>query len=164
YFVARLFSKKRSKTIDQNILTRVLEKETWPGRLQVISRTPGIFIDVSHNLHGINATLSFLSKFIKKEKLHIMIGLVRDKDYKGIAKTICTYAASITVCEPDTERKLDGKIFTREIKKIQKNVQFSKDSRQAYDSIRVKLKHDESLLVIGSHYLAGTLLKIINLT
>ncbi|MBN2424188.1 MAG: hypothetical protein JXB44_04115, partial [Calditrichaceae bacterium] len=28
YFVARLFSKKRSKTIDQNILTRVLEKET----------------------------------------------------------------------------------------------------------------------------------------
>lgn len=161
YATVREFLDKRGIPFREESLKSALKEAVWPGRLQRVGRSPDIFFDVSHNQSGIEKTLHFLRRFIPANKLHIITGLVQDKNHDQIAAVLAANCAQITVCEPDTHRRLDGKILYDEIKKTQKNVRLIKDAVKAYESTKINMRQDETLLVIGSHYLIGSLLKLI---
>lgn len=55
------------------------------GRWQTIGANPRIICDTAHNEAGIREVVSQLSQ-IPKKKLHIVIGMVNDKDITGILK------------------------------------------------------------------------------
>jgi dihydrofolate synthase/folylpolyglutamate synthase len=159
YFAAKIYLANNNIKYKDDQIRKTLKESYWPGRLQVIRKKPNIIFDVSHNLTGIQKTIKYLSELVKSGTLHILIGLVKDKDYKSIAKTISTYSNEITITEPDTHRRLDGIFLIKEILKQNKKVNFIKDSEKAYDFCKRRLSEQNTLLVIGSHYLIGSLLK-----
>ena len=159
YFVSRMYMEKAGIEFNPDILKNAFSENQWAGRLQIIQKNPYIIFDVSHNFIGILKTLRYLSELINPNSLHILIGLVQDKDYLSIAETISQYSKYITVTEPDTYRKLDGELLVSVLKKSKSQVNFIKDLSRAYEFCRKQLQPQDTLLVIGSHYLIGALMK-----
>jgi dihydrofolate synthase/folylpolyglutamate synthase len=115
-------------------------------------------LDVSHNLAGIKHTIDSLGELINKDNLHILIGLVEDKDYQKIARLIANHSNRIVVTEPETHRKLSAEVLVGAFNTIRKKAILIKDLNQAYEFSKKQLHGDDNLLVIGSHYLVGPLM------
>jgi dihydrofolate synthase/folylpolyglutamate synthase len=158
YLTARYFLKKHAINFEHNIVKEKLKNYFWPGRLQTISKNPRIIFDVSHNPAGIKTTLKYLSSMIEKKKLHILLGIVEDKSYEEIAAAAVWNCNSVYLTEPDTHRKLDGQILLETFNRLHKKAELINEPQKAYNYAKSKLKKDETLLVIGSHYLIGHLL------
>lgn len=158
YLTARIYLRESRVVFDETRFRKILCDIIWPGRMQVIQKNPTILMDVSHNLTGIEHTVKSLGKLINTNKLHILLGLVEDKDYLKIARLIAGYSIRIVITEPATHRKLSGEVLMDAFSKIQKKVNLIKDFRQAYEFSKKQLQGDDNLLVIGSHYLIGPLM------
>ncbi len=61
------------------------------GRWECISQNPRIVLDVAHNEHGIQALLEQLET-ISYQTLHIVTGMVKDKDIDAVLKLLPTNA------------------------------------------------------------------------
>ncbi len=159
YSISRFFLREQGLSFSEEIFRKVLAEIIWPGRLERVSREPDIFFDVSHNFAGISRTLEFLQKLITKENLHILIGMVDDKDYQKSARFIAGRAGQITITEPQTHRKLKAETLAQAFHDCGVLYNVIKDFNEAYEFSYKQLKKGHTLLVTGSHYLIGALLK-----
>ena len=84
--------------------------------------------------------------------------MVEDKSHKEIVDFIAPRCRNIYLTEPETHRKLDGSLLVEAFKKRDKEALFIEKPREAYRLAKSRLKGDETLLVIGSHYLTGAIM------
>ena len=162
YLTACMYLKERRVLFDKANFRKMLQRSIWPGRLQIVSRRPYIILDVSHNLQGIGKTLSEVKKLCGPRRLHILAGLVNDKSYQSIARKLAEAADCITVTEPDTHRRLSATDLAEAFKKEGKSADVFQDIQEAFDFCKQSLNKEDTLLVIGSHYLIGPLLSSLN--
>lgn len=79
------------------------------GRWQQLGASPLVFCDTGHNVDGIQEVLNQL-KQITFNRLHIVFGMVGDKDTKGILQLLPNQA-SYYFCKPAIERGLDAELL-----------------------------------------------------
>ncbi|NCO54938.1 MAG: bifunctional folylpolyglutamate synthase/dihydrofolate synthase [Bacteroidetes bacterium] len=75
---------------DKNIykgFKNVINNTTLKGRWQILSNNPLVICDIGHNVGGIKQNVTQLNK-LKYETLHIVFGMVADKDFKKILKLL----------------------------------------------------------------------------
>ena len=75
---------------DKNIykgFKNVINNTTLKGRWQILSNYPLVICDIGHNVGGIKQNVTQLNK-LKYEMLHIVFGMVADKDFKKILKLL----------------------------------------------------------------------------
>ena len=65
----------------------VINNTTLKGRWQILSNNPLVICDIGHNVGGIKQNVTQLNK-LKYETLHIVFGMVADKDFKKILKLL----------------------------------------------------------------------------
>ena len=157
YLVSSYYLKSVSIPFDGAKFRQAIQSRIWPGRLQLVRKNPPVMVDVSHNLQGIRRSLSFLSKALQNQKLVVLAGLVQDKDYEQIAVEISRYAARVIITEPDTHRKLSAEALRLAFADRGMNAQCIQDIDKAYEFSVNSLAKNEILLVMGSHYLVGSL-------
>jgi len=162
YSVSRYFLEQHKYSFSEEIFRKVLAGTIWPGRLERVSREPDVIFDVSHNYAGISRTLEFLQQLIPKQNLHVLIGMVDDKDYQKSVRFIAGRVERVTVTEPQTHRKLDAETLAQAFHDYGVLYNIIKDFNEAYEFSYRQLKKGQTLLVTGSHYLTGALLKIRN--
>jgi dihydrofolate synthase/folylpolyglutamate synthase len=83
-----------------------LKNVRWPGRLEIIKDDPPVLIDGAHNPAAAIALSNALEKnFLRRYKRIILIlGIMGDKDIKGIMKPLLPLASEIILTSPDYER------------------------------------------------------------
>jgi dihydrofolate synthase/folylpolyglutamate synthase len=82
----------------------------WPGRFQVIGERPRLVLDAAHNPAGARALAASLRECFNGEPLTLVVGILRDKDARGILdalaplarRLILTRAASPRAAAPET--------------------------------------------------------------
>lgn len=74
------------------------------GRWQKLSEHPLIICDTGHNIAGINEVMQNIRE-TPFENLHIVIGMVKDKDISGVL-ALLPARASYYFCQPELERAL----------------------------------------------------------
>ena len=74
-----------------NGLQHVVKNTGLMGRWECIQNNPRIILDVAHNEHGIKALLEQLES-IHYAQLHIVTGMVKDKDVDAVLKLLPTTA------------------------------------------------------------------------
>ena len=89
--------------IDSAIL-KVKEPTNFIGRWDVIGVNPKIVADVTHNIEGFKFMIDQLEKE-DYQKLHFVLGFVKEKDVKSIMKLLPSNA-SYYLCSPSIERAL----------------------------------------------------------
>ncbi len=89
-----------------NFVRDGLKNVKWPGRLEIVRKDPPILIDGAHNPAAAIALSKALEKnFLGRYKRIILIlGIMGDKDIKGIMEPLLPLASEIILTSPDYER------------------------------------------------------------
>ncbi|PID82970.1 MAG: 2-amino-4-hydroxy-6-hydroxymethyldihydropteridine diphosphokinase [Clostridiales bacterium] len=130
------------------------------ARLERLSKKPTFIIDGAHNMQGVRALVDAI-KEISYNKLILGVGILKDKDYKGIIELICPLADEIIATELDMPRALNSKELAREITKLNKNVVAISDLHKAVDKTFDLATEDDVIIWGGSLYLTGEVRKYV---
>ncbi len=112
-------------------LQKVVENTGLLGRWQILQENPKVICDTAHNTEG----LVFVMRQLRKEKfdkLHIVLGVVDDKDLNVILP-LFPRAATYYFCKPEVPRGLDAEI-------LKDNAEGFKLSGDVYNSVREAYK------------------------
>lgn len=152
---------KEEFDLDEDIIKKGIYESTNIGRLQIISKSPRVLIDGSHNKESIDALLSSL-KLFEYDKLIVGFSILKDKDYDYIIEKISSIADEIVITSVDNPRAFELENLEKIVKEKFSNVKKIKDRKEAYEYTKSKAEANDLVLWCGSLYLAGEILKFEN--
>ncbi len=125
------------------------------GRWEKIGEHPSIIIDVGHNPDGMKEIIRQLSNSTYK-KLHIIIGLSKDKDYLEILSML-PKDAEYGFTQANIPRALEANTLMREALSFGLHGQAFNNVNLALDHIKSKANTDDLILICGSLFVIGEL-------
>ncbi len=152
---------KEEFDLDEDIIKKGIYESTNIGRLQIISKSPRVLIDGSHNKESIDALLISL-KLFEYDKLIVGFSILKDKDYDYIIEKISSIADEIVITSVDNPRAFELENLEKIVKEKFSNVKKIKDRKEAYEYTKSKAKANDLVLWCGSLYLVGEILKFEN--
>ena len=142
----------------KNIILKELEKTKWPGRYQVIKKNPYILFDVGHNEGGINVFLNEYEKESIKGKKYLIIVLQNRKSIINQVKRIEKLFDYIICSETENKYSMDANVLSSKFSKSKSKV--IKNVKIAIQRINEKLEWNDSLVMMGSHYLGNSIQRV----
>lgn len=137
-----------------------IEHTHFPARMEVFSKTPLIILDGSHNPDGARALEQTLRE-LSVRSLTIMIGILQDKDYEEMLKTVGKYANQLIAVTPNHPRAMHCKVLQNKAEKWCKQVRSYENLHTAVHDVLHELSNDAGLVICGSLYLASEIRPIL---
>lgn len=123
------------------------------GRWECIQTSPKVILDVAHNEHGIQALLEQLSS-LHYNKLHIVTGMVKDKDIHAVLNLL-PKEAEYYFTQSHIPRALPVNELVEQATKVGLNGLSFEDVNIALNEAIKNAKHNDLILVIGSIFLVA---------
>lgn len=123
------------------------------GRWELLQANPTIIADVAHNVDGIKQILEQL-KHCSYETLHIVIGMVKDKDIEA-AIALLPKEAKYYFTQAQIERALPAHDLQLLSEKFELKGNNFSNVNKAIDSAKNNATNDDLILVCGSIFLVG---------
>lgn len=105
--VEAFFGAGSGRMLDVETIRAGFADVTSPGRLERVRSTPSIFIDASHNPHGAQALAGAISRDFQFERLIGVVGILGDKDARGILNALEPVMDEIVITQSNSPRALD---------------------------------------------------------
>ena len=151
----------RGLLISEEAIRVGLSGAKWPARFEIIGRNPLIIFDGAHNPQGIFAAVESIKKYFKCEKVIIVSGVLKDKDYRAIAESISEVAKEVFTITPDSPRALSAEEYSKVIGSYGITATACQSIEEAVSKGKTKAKEiNTALFCLGSLY---TYSEIINL-
>ena len=99
---SRGWDKLTDAAIDQGLSTA-----QWPGRLELLRRSPDFIVDGAHNPQCVDALMDSLAALYGDKKLIFLTGVLRDKDWQQMLRRALPLAKAFVVITPPSARALD---------------------------------------------------------
>jgi dihydrofolate synthase/folylpolyglutamate synthase len=127
------------------------------ARMEFISKNPPVILDGAHNPASIKALKeAILNSKYKELKFNVLFATMSDKDIPAMLEELKSVAGRFVFTTPRNERAADGDYFNKIAKAANIEFTYYKDVIDAYIYAN---KLGEPLLICGSFYLAGEVLK-----
>jgi dihydrofolate synthase/folylpolyglutamate synthase len=126
------------------------------GRWQILGEDPKIICDTAHNKEG----LTYVMKQLKSEKykrLHIVFGVVSDKDLNSIIPFL-PKKANYYFCKPDVQRGLDAEQLQTVFNKSQLIGQSYNSVNEALKIAKTNAEKDDLIYVGGSTFVVAEII------
>ena len=130
------------------------------ARLSIVKRNPLILADVAHNPDAVRVLCTSL-KQLHLGKIHIVFGLMQDKNYLTIISVFRQIAKSFFVVEAQTERSRCAAELAKEVRRVGLPV---KEFHNVASGVSSALRqHDGApVLITGSHFVVGEAIAFLN--
>lgn len=93
--------------IDEKHIRSGLAAARWQARFEVLRRSPTVIFDGGHNPQGVDAAVKS-AKAVFDGKYIILTGVMADKDFRTMARTVSEIADEAVCTRPDNPRALDA--------------------------------------------------------
>lgn len=133
-----------------------LEQTCWEGRLEGVSRRPDIYLDGAHNpasARKLAAAVTDLKAGYRR--LVLVIGILGDKDFRGILSELVPLADEVIVTRPEYSRAMDLASLAAEAREVHSAVDAADTVYHAIKKAKEKAGPDDLILVTGSLYVVG---------
>ena len=149
-----LLNKNRAE-IPFNCIQKGLEKTRWPGRLDIISVNPLIILDGAHNLIATRRLVKYLSKNFSNRNITLVTGILDDKPYSSMLKTLCSVCRRAVLTQPKINRALPPEKLYPAAKEVISDIKIIPNVNDAIKhAIKITPKKDV-VCIAGSLYLVG---------
>ena len=149
-----LLNKDRT-AISQKSIRNGLKKTRWPGRLEIVSEHPMIILDGAHNLIAARKLAKFLGDHLAQRPITLVVGILDDKPYKSMLKSLLSVCSRVIVTRAKTSRALDTQRLFETAKKIISDVTIISDVAQAFKQAVAAADFNEVICIAGSLYVVG---------
>lgn len=89
-----------------DVLAEGLATATSPGRLQIVGTEPTVIVDAAHNPHGAAALAAALTSYFTFDEIAVVLGVLQDKDARGIVEALAPVATAFYVTQSQSERAI----------------------------------------------------------
>jgi dihydrofolate synthase/folylpolyglutamate synthase len=93
-----------SQPLVGDVLAEGIATASSPGRLQVIGIEPTVIIDAAHNPDGAIALAKSIATYFTFDEVTVVLGVLADKDARGIVSALATFAERIHVTSSSSDR------------------------------------------------------------
>ena len=145
-----------SETDIKNGFLNVIKNTGLQGRWQQLGENPTVICDTAHNVHGLKIVLNQLNKQ-KFEKLHIVLGLVNDKNLTEILP-LFPENAIYYFCRPDISRGLEQLILKEKAAEFNLVGQTYISVSNAYQAAKENAMENDFIYVGGSTFVVAEIL------
>ena len=148
-----------NKPLDDEVVVDGFASVHVPGRLETV-RLQGedavpVVIDVAHNPDGVSALVSSLVEAFSFERAVFVVGILGDKDYRGMLIELTRVPCSIVVTTPANVRSVDADELMRTAEALGLECAVETDVAAAVDTALQRAGAGEIVCVTGSHYVVG---------
>jgi len=143
--------------LDMKELLASLRSVSWPGRFQRVMDDPLVVLDSAHNPAGARVLANTLKSYPLPDNKSLIIGVLADKDRKGMYEELFPLFGRIIVTRPDSDRALSLREMEKEITGLDYDVVMAENLEKALETVSRELKMGEMLVIAGSQYLLGEL-------
>ena len=126
----------------------------WPARFEKLANDPFVLYDGSHNPEGIELAVKTLTHYFGDKKVNLLTGVMKDKDYTYMAKTLVPLANEVFCVTPDNPRSL----LSSELAGLYSGLRVRSNAYESvYDGVVAALKASREsgvpLVCLGSLYM-----------
>lgn len=126
------------------------------GRWQTLAKKPLIICDTGHNKAGITEVLKNINA-TKYDNLHLVIGMVKDKDIDGVL-ALLPQNANYYFCEPNLERALAANELAQNAAKYHLKGDSFKTVKEAFENAKKHASTNDLIFVGGSTFVVAEIL------
>ena len=149
--------KKNGFNVCENSILRGLSAVKWIGRFEILNKNPLVIFDGAHNPQGITASVESVLNYFS-DKVYILTGVLKDKDYLFIAKELSKIAEKAFVITPDNPRALSAKEYACILEKEGVISTPFSTIEEAYTQAKEEArKINKPLIILGSLYTYASL-------
>lgn len=155
----KILNNKGLKISQQHIqegLLRVVSNTKLLGRWQVLKNVPKVVCDTGHNREGLTYVMSQILNE-EFESLHIVIGVVNDKDLSTIVDLL-PKDATYYFCKPDISRGMEAKELQRVFTEYDLTGNAYSSVKEAYNSALKNSSPEDFIFIGGSTFVVAEII------
>ena len=154
--------RERGWNIPVEAAVRGLARARMPGRLERLSDQPLVLLDGAHNTAGVEALCRAVDELLKMRRLHVVMGMVRDKEYEHCVREMARRADVFYACAPGAgDRAVNEHATAAPAEQDCAEVYDCPSAAHALAQALGKAGPKDCVLVCGSLYLIGETEKIL---
>ena len=142
--------------ISREALVRGMEETEWPGRFEILHRSPDFIVDGGHNPHGVEALVSCIKEYYPGKKVIFLTTVMKDKEYDRMYEMTIPLAGEFITMAQDYERAMETDALADYLRgRCSVPVTAAGSAREAID---LALKHagpEDVIVAFGSLYLVA---------
>ncbi|MFQ5695405.1 MAG: glutamate ligase domain-containing protein, partial [Terriglobia bacterium] len=142
-------------SIPDQAIAQGVARVQWPGRLELIRRSPPVFLDGAHNPAAASALARFWEEHLAGCPVHLVYGTLRDKALDEILETLFPRAATVIATEPSSPRAASAELVARLGRGHNPGVRVEPDLRRALFGALEQAGRNGIVFVTGSLFLVG---------
>ena len=138
--------------ISETALRNGLKKTRWPGRLEIVQNKPRVILDGAHNLPAMKALIASLKNDFSYHRLHIVFGVMADKDYRPMMERLLEISDSFHFVVPEVKRALTQEKLLKTFPEISKKIHVYAEVASTLPEVMKTSEPDDLICVTGSLY------------
>ncbi|MBO5726055.1 MAG: bifunctional folylpolyglutamate synthase/dihydrofolate synthase, partial [Clostridia bacterium] len=137
---------------EQNIYDG-LKDTVWHARFEMLKNNPPVIFDGAHNSQGVTAAVKSVMQYFGNNKVNVLTGVMKDKDYLFIAKEIGKIADNVFCITPDNPRALEARDYAEVFRQngVTATAYENMNDGIAY-AIKQSASNNKPLVILGSLY------------
>ncbi|MFZ7127828.1 MAG: bifunctional folylpolyglutamate synthase/dihydrofolate synthase [Desulfobacterales bacterium] len=141
--------------IEERTIRVGMEKTRWPGRLEVVSRSPLVILDGAHNLMAARNLARYLEGEMKNRRLTFVLGVLSDKPYQAMLSAMLPICSRAIITQAKIDRAIPAETLAVQARRFIDDVTVVPD---VGDAVRIAIEGsaaDDAVCVAGSLYVVG---------
>lgn len=151
----RMFLSGIGFCIPESAVRNGLRDIFWPGRLEMVSKRPLIVLDCAHNPAGAEVLKDVLENEFDCKKLFLVLGIMADKDIKGILSKLAPLAHTVILTRPKTERAASLNVLYKKVRPYANKVKLIESVKDACNTALSMSNSNDMICITGSVFTVG---------
>ena len=148
-----------SKPLDHEVVSQGFAEAKASGRLETV-RLHGdgavpVIVDVAHNPDGMSALVTSLLEAFAFERAVLVVGILGDKDYRGMLTELTRVPCSVVATRPSNVRSVDVDELAAVAAELGLECVAEPDIATAVDMALDEARSADLVCITGSHYAVG---------
>lgn len=98
--------RQKGLVISEKAVSEGLQNTRWPGRFELMQKEPLFFVDGGHNPQCAGAVEVTLRELFPNQKICFLLGVLADKNYRGIVEPVLPLHKHIVTITPPSPRAM----------------------------------------------------------
>ena len=141
--------------VSTDAMVEGLREVDWPGRLEVVATSPRVVLDGAHNPDGALVLKEALIEEFQYRHLILLIGVMKDKDFKSVLHLLSPLADHIILTKPNNDRAAPPALLKKVLGRRGKKAEVIEDLKEAVERGLSITGGEDLLCVTGSLYTVG---------
>ncbi len=146
--------------VDEAAVSAGLKRVQWEGRLEILQRSPMLLVDGAHNPAGVATLRRTLKNDFSHRRLILVFGVLGDKDYRTMARSLFPLADRVILTRPHSDRALPPDALRPLAVKFHRDIEVIEDPGDALRHALSLAGKKDLVCVTGSLYLVGEIKKL----